>query len=99
MSKPLTGELREVVARHLQDRPRTAIVSASELSSTCWSARRFTGRCAECPCLGNCKLPEADAARLDLARCKLILARERVVAERQKVRELRREIEAMEEHE
>jgi len=45
---------------------KTTVVSSKDLTSDCWSAKRFTGSCDTCIRVIKCKLPEAREGRLKI---------------------------------
>jgi hypothetical protein len=67
-------DLKEAVHKITKDRPT---VAAARLGgSVRWSSLRWLNRCAECPRVESCKLPQAAQGRKDLLEAKIQLKTE-----------------------
>lgn len=62
------------------------IVKASQLGTECWSAKRFTGHCHECPRVEKCTLPEAKVGKINYYNIRIASAKSKI----KRLRKLRR---------
>ena len=76
---------------------RATAVTISQLGIACWSARRFTGGCADCSRVKRCTLPEAVGGLVVLARRRLEKQEAKVEKCRQAAREATEELKKYEE--